>query len=285
LYGWDSLIEHVRIRNSDDVGLWSEWGSSPSDPGPIGMETMMNDVKVGYCNGDGIVWRGPHDAKWHGVVALENAGIGINLLPDGGALMAVGCHSWGNAQTVPWYVGAHLMAVNCQAEGGSGAAQVVLAAQSIQWIGGQVFAAGGTAVGFQLGDGVALANCLVRADVLNCTTGAINYVDDGGGNLIDLVVYQTSGTTIAGTRNAGTTQLIRGSGTATSSFIIANGEFVSGGTGQFFGRLVTLASAAGGSGFNLPPGVAPTAPADGDVWVTAAGIFVRAGGVTVGPLS
>ena len=45
------------------------------------------------------------------------------------------------------------------------------------------------------------------------------------------------------------------------------------------------ASTTGGAGFNLTPGVAPTAPNNGDVWTTAAGIFVRANGVTVGPLT
>lgn len=36
---------------------------------------------------------------------------------------------------------------------------------------------------------------------------------------------------------------------------------------------------------NIAAGVAPANPADGDVWMTAAGMFYRAGGVTVGPLT
>lgn len=51
------------------------------------------------------------------------------------------------------------------------------------------------------------------------------------------------------------------------------------------GQLVTLATAAGGSGLNLPQGTAPTSPANGDVWMTSAGMFYRANGVTVGPLT
>ncbi len=54
--------------------------------------------------------------------------------------------------------------------------------------------------------------------------------------------------------------------------------------GTFTGEVVTLASATGGAGFNLPQGAAPSAPANGDVWMTSSGIFVRANGVTVGPL-
>ena len=44
------------------------------------------------------------------------------------------------------------------------------------------------------------------------------------------------------------------------------------------------ASVVGGAGINLSPGVAPSAPNNGDVWVTAAGIYVRINGVTWGPL-
>lgn len=36
---------------------------------------------------------------------------------------------------------------------------------------------------------------------------------------------------------------------------------------------------------NLPHGTAPTSPADGDCWTTAAGIFCRINGVTIGPLA
>ena len=45
------------------------------------------------------------------------------------------------------------------------------------------------------------------------------------------------------------------------------------------------ASTTGGASLNLPHGVAPTAPVNGDIWTTTAGIYVRINGVTVGPLS
>lgn len=35
----------------------------------------------------------------------------------------------------------------------------------------------------------------------------------------------------------------------------------------------------------LPHGSAPSAPVNGDMWTTSAGLFVRINGVTVGPLS
>lgn len=55
--------------------------------------------------------------------------------------------------------------------------------------------------------------------------------------------------------------------------------------GTLTGRLVTAAPGASTSGLNLTPGSAPASPADGDVWVTTTGMFVRVNGSTVGPLS
>jgi hypothetical protein len=51
------------------------------------------------------------------------------------------------------------------------------------------------------------------------------------------------------------------------------------------GLWATVASAAGSAGLRLPHGAAPAAPVNGDVWTTAAGLFVRVNGATVGPLT
>lgn len=50
-------------------------------------------------------------------------------------------------------------------------------------------------------------------------------------------------------------------------------------------KLTTAASSTSKAGVNLPHGAAPSAPADGDMWTTSAGLFVRINGVSVGPLS
>ena len=60
---------------------------------------------------------------------------------------------------------------------------------------------------------------------------------------------------------------------------------ISGTTGTFTGLVLTPASIAGGAGLRLPHGAAPTTPADGDMWTTTAGIFVRVNGATQGPLA
>lgn len=46
------------------------------------------------------------------------------------------------------------------------------------------------------------------------------------------------------------------------------------------GPLITAASASGGSGFRLPPGAAPSAPVDGDIWTETSGVYARVNGVT-----
>ena len=49
------------------------------------------------------------------------------------------------------------------------------------------------------------------------------------------------------------------------------------------GKLTTFGSSAGSAGFNLPTGTAPSSPTDGDVWITAVGMFAQVNGGTVGP--
>ena len=51
------------------------------------------------------------------------------------------------------------------------------------------------------------------------------------------------------------------------------------------GPLITAGSTTLGAGTNVAPGVAPTSPNNGDLWVTALGIYIRVNGVTVGPLA
>lgn len=45
-------------------------------------------------------------------------------------------------------------------------------------------------------------------------------------------------------------------------------------------KLTTVLSGTGGAGFNLPHGVAPTSPVNGDLWTTTAGLLARINGST-----
>lgn len=51
-----------------------------------------------------------------------------------------------------------------------------------------------------------------------------------------------------------------------------------------FGPLATTASTTSRAGFSVSPGIAPTSPVDGNIWLTGAGLFYRVGGLTVGPV-
>lgn len=50
-------------------------------------------------------------------------------------------------------------------------------------------------------------------------------------------------------------------------------------------KFTFAATATEGASVNLPHGAAPSAPADGDMWTTTAGLYVRINGATIGPLS
>lgn len=49
--------------------------------------------------------------------------------------------------------------------------------------------------------------------------------------------------------------------------------------------LICVAGTTAKSSLRIPHGAAPTAPVDGDIWTTTAGLFVRINGGTVGPLA
>lgn len=62
--------------------------------------------------------------------------------------------------------------------------------------------------------------------------------------------------------------------------IVGTDVFVEKAGDTMTGKLNTAASTTSSAGFNLAPGVAPTSPVDGDVWVTASNSFQRIGGAT-----
>lgn len=47
-----------------------------------------------------------------------------------------------------------------------------------------------------------------------------------------------------------------------------------------YGKVATAASASGSAGLIVPPGSAPSSPADGDVWTTTAGMWVQVDGLS-----
>jgi len=52
----------------------------------------------------------------------------------------------------------------------------------------------------------------------------------------------------------------------------------------YTGKQTYQASTAGTASLNIPPGVAPTSPTNGDIWETTSGVLARVNGATQGPL-
>lgn len=50
--------------------------------------------------------------------------------------------------------------------------------------------------------------------------------------------------------------------------------------GTFTGKVTYVTSSTGGASINIPHGVAPTSPANGDIWTTTSGLIVRINGST-----
>ena len=61
---------------------------------------------------------------------------------------------------------------------------------------------------------------------------------------------------------------------------IASGTYLPLAGGTMSGELVTIASAVGGAGLNLPHGTAPTVPVNGDLWTTTGGLYAKINGTS-----
>ncbi len=115
------------------------------------------------------------------------------------------------------------------------------------------------------------------------------------GTLNQLAFYASSGTTVAGLASVNNSVMVT-SGSGVPSFastlpasLTIPGPTISNpvltGAGSYVGltgsgKLSTAASTTTQAGINLAPGVAPTAPANGDSWSTSAGFFIRYNGAT-----
>jgi len=108
------------------------------------------------------------------------------------------------------------------------------------------------------------------------TTGSGSSLTFGTGSLSLAGNLTTSGAYNIGFTMPGAYTYTFPSSTSTLAILGAN---------TFTGKQTTVASASGAAGLNLPPGAAPSAPVNGDIWTTTAGIYVQINGGTVGPLS
>lgn len=198
LYGYDLKLSDFTLHNANAIGLYTEWADDASDPTPHSMEAAARFIKVHDCGSHGIQWKGPHDSVWIGIQSFHNDGRGFDIQTNygeynGGALIAFGCHGWGN-RLEAWYFGGVVSADQCVGEGSSddAMANVVIAVNDCEWIGGSLFRGGPsgyTNVGLRIGDTTDVLGTLVVTKVLNCPAGVLNLAHDGGANLIHILAY------------------------------------------------------------------------------------------------
>lgn len=118
-----------------------------------------------------------------------------------------------------------------------------------------------TGKAFQIGQTVKVAS---TATPTNYVEGPVTGYNAANGQL-DLNVITVGG---SGTFTAWTASLA----------VSAGALSLTGGT--MTGRFITKASTSTEAGFNLPHGAAPSAPANGDMWVTTSGLYVQINGTT-----
>lgn len=101
------------------------------------------------------------------------------------------------------------------------------------------------------------------------------------GSVDDFVIDAPAGDLILAVGSTRMITLESGSGNVSFVGVAA----VGGATVSTSTALITPASVAGVSSLRIPHGTAPTAPVNGDLWTTTAGLFARINGATVGPFS
>lgn len=114
---------------------------------------------------------------------------------------------------------------------------------------------------------------IAAAGVVNATgLGGLNLATSNGGGAAFIRFYTNS--------------VLRGTINDSTGAVSWTGAMAVGGVALSASTaLIVPAGVAGVSPFRIPHGVAPTAPVNGDMWTTTAGLFVRINGVTVGPLT
>jgi hypothetical protein len=226
-YSFGYALEHVRVHDCKNDGVYSEWGSALGATAPFDMMASVRGVHSLDNGGDGFNWKGPHDSVFVDCAAYRNAGRGFASSGDGNGMVFIGCHSYGLGQTWAfWLEATGSILVGCTAEGaGSDATtggQVFAGANDNSIFGGHIYSAGaGTPAssvrGIVIGDGTHtnIAGTNIDTKVTSCHGGAVVFGSESG-SLIRVQVYGTSGAAYSGTVHSSTEILATVSGGATT---------------------------------------------------------------------
>ena len=221
-YGYGYILHNMRVINGYSGGILCDWRGGNSSSGET-IECQWSNMKALWCNAIGIEVGGPSDMMWTNIVSAHTLTHCVHIAPNAAGLQITNMHTWSPASgvnAVGWLVEADdVLCVNCESEGAD-TANVVVLANSLQWIGGRVFAGSIAGAGFQIGqtsggtpysgqinvtnptttENIAPVQYIIRTlvtDITN-TNGSFWFVNDGGYGLIDSVIYQTVHTWFTG---------------------------------------------------------------------------------------
>lgn len=206
LYGRDFTIKDVRVRNGNNVGLYSEWCASLPSPGNDSMMAFLSNLKAHDNGAHGVHWNGPHDSMWAlGEIYNNNTSTGafdgVFADTNGNGLCLLGVHSWGLTQNyaVRFKTTGCVFGSGCVAEGAI-TAQVGIDGNDCTVL-GFIYGAGATVpVGVVIGVTGSRVGTYVKAKINNCNSGAVAFTNDGI-STVDVHVFATGGTPFTGTIN------------------------------------------------------------------------------------
>jgi hypothetical protein len=178
IYGYDYIIQSVRIRNCGGRGFSSEWGPWGT-PAPNGnMEAHITDLKVSKCGTEGIYFAGPHDSQFVNVIVnncnLQNWGACGFVLTKNGNAVLTNVHVWGTEHNAAFKLEQNAHLVNCQGEGARN--QVIVLYNDCSIIGGHFFGFQTGEIAFLIGnDTTHVSGTKIDTKVTNCDGGVFNF--------------------------------------------------------------------------------------------------------------
>ncbi len=195
-----SMIDWVFVFDCAEDGIYHQKSAADETLRPYGeMECIARDVKVWDCEGYGFDWGG-HDCHFTDCITISNEGGGFYFRAEADACKLNACHGYGKQDFAFKYEGSNMRFINCDAEGAT-TANVVVAGDNGQWIGGEVFrdADGAGKRGFLFKKGKGYNTLIDGVRSRNQTEGTFAFESEAAADnsKISGLLYGTEGTAIA----------------------------------------------------------------------------------------
>lgn len=197
IYGCRYILTNINVCNCSGAGIYSEW-STCADTIVIGMESLWSNVQSFSNNGDGIVFRGPHDTRWNNILTYSNIGNGTRVEQDSTASVYSGSglevntlHSYNNSKNgVYANIASYWVNLESETNGGDG---VLICGNDYIINGLDVYNnnLNGITIGKQ---NKSLGSSQISGKSYNNKRSQINFVDDYG-NTINLVTWNNKNQT------------------------------------------------------------------------------------------